>query len=82
MLRAEYGTFSLAAGHKAKSLTLMLLHNLMQFKEEFGAVIVIIGFLGMVITFCSPHVKSGRLVCYLFVIYTFFFNWRCNLGQG
>ena len=48
VLRSEYGTFSLASGSEGKSLDIMLIHNLIQLKNDFGFFGLVAGLIGFI----------------------------------
>ena len=59
----------------------MMVHNISRFINDFSILFFILGIFGIIFALFSPYVKSGRLICGLFLFYTVFFNWRCNLGE-
>jgi hypothetical protein len=75
VLRAEYGTFSLASGHAGRGFEVMLSFNARQFIDDFTIFGFILGLFGMILVLRKP---AWRLLV-VFSFYTWFFNWRCNL---
>ena len=75
VLRAEYGTFSLASGHAGRGFEVMMSFNARQFIDDFTIFGFVFGIFGIILELRKP---AWRLIV-IFAFYTWFFNWRCNL---
>ena len=79
VLRSEYGTFSLASGHKSRGIYLNLKTNFEHFGKEFGHFISILGLFGTFSIFLNRMDRKKHIYIQLFWFYTLFFAWRSNL---
>ena len=86
VLRAEYGTFSLASGHSSRSFSSNLYANLAHFKSEYGMIYTAFGLAAIPISLIpsrnARQNAKNRIVVFLFIFYTSFFAWRSNLDPN
>ena len=86
VLRAEYGTFSLASGHSSRSFLSNLAANLAHFEFEYGLIYTTFGLAAIPICLIpsknAQNNAKNRIIVFLFVFYISFFAWRSNLDPN
>ncbi|CAL9687036.1 unnamed protein product [Knipowitschia caucasica] len=83
MLRAEYGTFSLAKTSGSVNITMMLQAQLDHFVADLSLPVLVLAGNGLVLSI--NNTKCGTislLLTAMLLIYSLFFAWRANLDIG
>ncbi|XP_061553175.1 protein O-mannosyl-transferase TMEM260 isoform X6 [Phycodurus eques] len=80
LLRAEYGTFSLAKTESSVNLTALLKAQLDHLLADLSLPIVALAGLGLLLSSTDRMYRSvSWLLTFMLLIYSFFFAWRANL---
>ncbi|XP_054652973.1 transmembrane protein 260 isoform X2 [Dunckerocampus dactyliophorus] len=80
LLRAEYGTFSLAKTNSSANLTTMILAQLDHYLADLSLPVVVLAGIGIFLSARNRMCRSlSWLLTSMLFVYSLFFGWRANL---